>query len=76
VVILRILDTGPGIPPDISRQLGKEPISTKDNGLGVGLFLAFSTIHRLGGVIEMTARERQLGTCTRIELPVVAQKRI
>jgi len=56
--------------------LGKEPISTKDNGLGVGLFLAFSTIHRLGGVIEMTARERQLGTCTRIELPVVAQKRI
>lgn len=76
VVILRILDTGPGIPPDIFRQLGKEPISTKDNGLGVGLFLAFSTIHRLGGVIEMTARERQLGTCTRIELPVVAQKRI
>ncbi len=76
VVTLRILDTGPGIPPDISRQLGKEPISTKDNGLGVGLFLAFSTIHRLGGEIEMTARERHLGTCTRIELPVVAQKRI
>jgi len=76
VVTLRILDTGPGIPPDISRQLGKEPISTKDNGLGVGLFLAFSTIHRLGGEIEMTARDRHLGTCTRIELPVVAQKRI
>lgn len=76
MVTLRILDTGPGIPPDISRQLGKELVSTKDNGLGVGLFLAFSTIHRLGGEIEMTARERHLGTCTRIELPVVAQKRI
>lgn len=76
VVTLRILDTGPGIPPDISRQLGKEPVSTKDNGLGVGLFLAFSTIHRLGGEIEMTARDKHLGTCTRIELPVVAQKRI
>jgi two-component system sensor histidine kinase RegB len=71
VVTLRILDTGPGIPPDISRQLGKEPVSTKDNGLGVGLFLAFSTIHRLGGDIEMTPREGQQGTCTKIELPVV-----
>ena len=75
-VTLRILDSGPGIPPDISRQLGKEPISTKDNGLGVGLFLAFSTINRLGGEIEMTPREREQGTCTRIELPVVAQKKV
>ena len=72
-VTLRILDSGPGIPPDISRQLGKEPVSTKDNGLGVGLFLAFSTIHRLGGTIEMTPRERERGTCTKIELPVVAK---
>lgn len=69
-VTLRILDTGPGISPDVSDLLGKEPISTKDNGMGVGLFLAFSTIHRLGGVIEMMPRERGRGTCTKIELPV------
>lgn len=69
-VTLRILDSGPGIPPDVSRQIGKVPVSTKDSGLGVGLFLAFSTIHRLGGTIEMQARDKGPGTCTRIELPV------
>lgn len=70
MVTLRILDSGPGISPDVSDLLGKEPISTKESGLGVGLFLAFSTIHRLGGVIEMTPREKEPGTCTKIELPV------
>lgn len=72
-VILRILDSGPGIPPDVSSQIGKRPVSTKDSGLGVGLFLAFSTIHRLGGTIEMQGREKERGTCTRIDLPVAGR---
>ena len=67
---LRILDTGPGLSPDVSSLIGKVPVTTKDQGLGVGLFLAFSTINRLGGVIEMTPRRKSKGTCTKIELPV------
>jgi two-component system, sensor histidine kinase RegB len=68
---LHILDRGPGIAPAIHEQIGKAPISTKDHGLGVGLFLAFATINRLGGSIEMQSRPEGSGTVTHIVLPVV-----
>ncbi|MBP1148402.1 MULTISPECIES: ATP-binding protein [Methylocaldum] len=67
---LEILDQGPGIAPTLSQRLGKAPITTKEHGLGVGLFLAFATIERLGGRIEMLPRVEG-GTCTRIELPLL-----
>jgi len=72
MVDLRILDRGPGIAPAVSEQIGKAPVSTKDQGLGVGLFLAFSTIKRLGGTIDMSPRSGGKGTQTRIVLPVVS----
>lgn len=70
-VDLSILDHGPGIAPAISDRIGKIPVSTKEQGLGVGLFLAFATIERLGGRIEMLPRGNG-GTCTHIVLPLVS----
>ena len=72
-VYLSIRDNGPGIAPKISEQLGKAPISTKEQGLGVGLFMAFATIERLGGRIAMAARPEG-GTSTDIVLPLVGSK--
>ena len=70
-VLLEIHDQGPGINPAVSERLGKAPISSKkEHGLGVGLFLAFSAIERLGGTIEMVPRRRATGTLTRITLPL------
>lgn len=69
----RILDHGPGIAPTVSARLGKAPVSTKEQGLGVGLFLAFATIERLGGRIEMAPRAEG-GTSTEIVLPLVSTK--
>jgi two-component system sensor histidine kinase RegB len=71
-VVMRIMDNGPGIAPGVSELLGKAPVSSsKEQGLGVGLFLAFATIERLGGFIEMAPRP-QGGTCTTIVLPLVS----
>lgn len=67
---LRIMDHGPGIAPAVAERLGKAPVSTKEQGLGVGLFLAFATIERLGGHMDMAARPGG-GTCTTIILPLV-----
>lgn len=72
--ILEILDEGPGISPAISATLGKDPVSSKEHGLGVGLFLAFAAIERLGGKIEMQARTGHRGTLTRITLPMTSDK--
>ncbi len=66
--IMDILDEGPGISPAISATLGKDPVSSKEHGLGVGLFLAFAAIERLGGKIEMQARTDKRGTLTRLTL--------
>jgi len=68
--ILEILDEGPGISPAISATLGKDPVSSKEHGLGVGLFLAFAAIERLGGKIKLQARTDKRGTLTRIKLPL------
>lgn len=70
-IILNVLDRGPGISPSVADRIGKVPISTKEAGLGVGLFLAFATINRLGGSIEMVQRQQVTGTVTKIVLPVV-----
>jgi two-component system sensor histidine kinase RegB len=68
--IIEITDQGPGIAPALSAHLGKAPITTKEHGLGVGLFLAFSTIERLGGSIAMLP-QREGGTRTVITLPLL-----
>ena len=73
-LILEIVDDGPGIAPNVSEQLGKEPVSSKENGLGVGLFLAFTTIERMGGTISMALRTECQGTLTRISLPVALRE--
>lgn len=49
---IRIRDFGPGFPPEIVEFAGKQPVVSKKRGLGVGLFLTYSTITRLGGIIK------------------------
>lgn len=67
---LEIRDEGPGITPAVSARIGKAPVSSKEHGLGVGLFLAFAAIERLGGQIQMLPRKEGTGTKTRITLPL------
>lgn len=74
-VILEIVDEGPGIAPAVSARIGKAPVSSKEHGLGVGLFLAFASIERLGGQIEMLPRGKAGGTVTRITLPLAGPGR-
>jgi two-component system sensor histidine kinase RegB len=64
-----ILDRGPGLRPEVNARLGKCQSSSKDCGMGLGLFLTHATIQRLGGSISLLDREGG-GTCTRINLPL------
>ncbi len=67
---LTIADSGPGLREDIHEQLGKQPVTTKPEGLGVGLYLAHATIRRLGGDLGVSNRE-QGGTAVRITMPLL-----
>ncbi|MEN8260914.1 MAG: ATP-binding protein [Pseudomonadota bacterium] len=68
---INVRDYGPGLTPHIAAAAGKIPISTKEKGLGVGLFLAFAAIERLGGKLELLNLEDG-GTCTHVEIPLLA----
>lgn len=68
---LDISDHGPGIREDLFTVLGKRPVTTKEQGLGVGLFLAHATIERMEGKIEILPRQEP-GACIRIQLPLIS----
>lgn len=71
---LDIADRGPGLSEELIARLGRQPVSTKQEGLGVGLFLAHATIERLGGSLAIGNRAGG-GTRIRIVLPLLASAR-
>lgn len=70
---IRVRDYGHGLSPEIAALAGKEPVTTKETGLGVGLFLTFSTIRRLGGKIDIYNMDDG-GACTEITLPLLTSR--
>ncbi|MDP3875544.1 MAG: ATP-binding protein [Methylobacter sp.] len=68
--IIRISDYGPGLPPELIDFAGKQPVVSKKRGLGVGLFLTYSTINRLGGKIHFYNSESG-GANVEISLPLL-----
>lgn len=68
---LDISDRGPGLDAAMFERLGKAPVSTKPEGMGVGLYLAQATIDRLGGRLSVSNRS-QGGTTVSITLPLLA----
>lgn len=67
-ICIRIHDDGPGIPELIRRQLGEPFNSSREDGLGLGLFLSHTTINRLGGTLRLLSSEP--GTITEVWLPL------
>ncbi len=68
---LEICDQGEGVSAAAANHAGEPFFTTKPpgQGLGLGLFLAQSTIKRLGGSVELFNR-KQGGACTRVILPL------
>ena len=69
-ITIKIRDFGPGFPSDLVEIAGKHPVVSKKRGLGVGLFLTYSTINRLGGKINLYNSESG-GACVEITLPLL-----
>lgn len=67
---LKIRDFGAGLPPELVQYSGKQPVVSKKRGLGVGLFLTYSTISRLGGKISIYNCDAG-GACVEITLPLL-----
>jgi len=72
-VIISVMDQGLGLDSMVQAHAGKQTYSSKKQGLGLGLFLAYASIERLGGEIRLTNRQ-QGGAVVKIILPLTQQK--
>ena len=52
-VLVRIIDNGPGLPPDVAKVLFTPFTTTKENGLGLGLVIAHDIVRDLGGELNV-----------------------
>jgi two-component system sporulation sensor kinase B len=70
-VMLQIKDNGEGMTNDQLKQLGKTYYSTKENGTGIGLMVAFQIISTLNGKLSFESGKGR-GTTAVIKLPRVS----
>jgi len=68
-VVLDVCDDGIGIDPAIRDRVFDPFVSTKRDGVGLGLVNAKAVIESHGGTIELFAAEPK-GTCARMTVPV------
>jgi two-component system sensor histidine kinase RegB len=68
-LVIEVNDRGVGLSTTTLASVLKTPVSTKPDGLGLGLFLAHAAIGRLGGQVSLADRDGG-GTNTRVVLPL------
>ena len=67
-IIISIQDTGIGMTKEEMSRLGKPYYSTKEEGTGLGMLMAYSTINKVKGTIEVNS-EKGKGTTFLITIP-------
>ncbi|QGJ69066.1 Hypothetical protein PBC10988_7320 [Planctomycetales bacterium 10988] len=69
--IIRISDTGVGIPEVLKDQIFERYFTTKTTGTGIGLHVTLDTIQELGGSLSFVSEE-DVGTTFEVKIPVVS----
>ena len=70
---VRVQDTGGGFPEEVLKRLEAGPVTTKETGSGVGLYLARAIVEAHGGQIRVASAAGDGAACE-IELPRVKEQ--
>jgi hypothetical protein len=65
---IRIIDTGPGIPPELRDKVFRLYFTTKKDGSGIGLAMTFRIVQLHDGTIDFSS-EPGKGTTFVVRLP-------
>lgn len=68
-VVIEVADTGPGISEDIATRLFQPFVTSKANGMGIGLSISRRIVEAHGGTLS-ASRDGGDGATFRIELPI------
>jgi two-component system C4-dicarboxylate transport sensor histidine kinase DctB len=66
-VSLSVTDDGPGVPPDLADTLFQPFVTSKTDGIGLGLAIARDIMRRLGG--DLVHMHTPTGACFVMEIP-------
>jgi two-component system, sensor histidine kinase RegB len=66
---LEIRDHGPGLTAAAAARVGTAFFTTKENGRGLGFFLANATLEKMGGTVRLFNRDEG-GATTEVTLPL------
>jgi signal transduction histidine kinase len=72
MVVVRIRDSGPGMPPDLKRRIFEPFFTTKEKGTGLGLCIAAQIMARHGGSLVLEASSER-GATFAIWLPLAPE---
>jgi C4-dicarboxylate-specific signal transduction histidine kinase len=56
-VLVSVMDSGPGLAPEVLRDLFQPFMTTKHDGTGLGLWISHGLVERYGGVLRARNRE-------------------
>ncbi|TAN13732.1 MAG: PAS domain-containing sensor histidine kinase, partial [Rhizobiaceae bacterium] len=68
-VVIEVADTGPGISKDIAARLFQPFVTSKPNGMGIGLSISRRIVEAHGGTLTASGNAKG-GAIFRIELPL------
>jgi two-component system sensor histidine kinase HydH len=66
---LSVLDTGPGIAPELMPRLFEPFVSTKETGVGLGLVISRRIVEEHRGQLTV-ANRHEGGACFTVQLPI------
>lgn len=69
-VVLRVEDSGAGIAVDVAQRLFEPFVTSKPDGMGLGLAISRSLIRARGGELSFEPGENLRGACFIVRLPV------
>jgi signal transduction histidine kinase len=72
--LIRVVDQGPGIPPELRERVFKLYFTTKEKGSGIGLAMAFRAVQLHGGTVDFWDSPGH-GCTFELKFPVEAVKR-
>lgn len=67
-VVLEVIDSGKGIPPEVQKRLFDPFFTTKEEGTGLGLSIAMRIVEQQGGALHYTT-QLDRGTTFSLTLP-------
>lgn len=71
-LVLMVEDSGPGIAPEVSREIFEPFVTTRPGGMGLGLAISRTLAQARGGELSFGRSSTLGGACFKLRLPIEA----